>query len=378
MAEKKEEDYTFSWEPVEEVSDFLKAKEEAGTPPAEEKEKEEEEETRTLEEIEAEKVAAAMFSDPNGKDKSQEEEGSGDDPDKDKKSKLETVADITLVESLKERGLIEYELEEGVVMTEELAAEILEDSYDDRVADEVEKQLEGMPEEAKNLNRFLLNGGKIEDYIKGLKDNISVGISKGMDMTDEKNQETMVRNKLKAENFDDDYISSEIEHLKESGRLEKASRIYYDKWEAKFKEEETNLAASQAESVRQAKEAKRKQKQSVTAFINEAKDIQGVKITSADKKLLPDYMTTKIELANGNKMTKMHNDLYAALNDPKKSVILAKMLQSDFDFKSIKQSAVTEETKDLKKKLRRNKTDAPSSTTGAGSRKLTLAERLTQ
>jgi hypothetical protein len=133
-----------------------------------------------------------------------------------------------------------------------------------------------------------------------------------------------------------------------------------------------------ARAKAQAKEDKRAQRQSVTTFINESNDLKGVKITNADKKLLPSYMTEKIELENGQSMTKMHNDLYTALNDPEKSVLLAKMLQSGFDFKSIKENAVTKETKTLKNKLRRNKTDTPSSTTGVGSRKLSLAERLTQ
>jgi len=372
--EEKAEDYTFGWEEVAEVADFLKD-EEAEVTDVEDKENIDDkiENEKSPEDKEAEEVSAKMFAEdvldtPETKDTE----------DKDTPSKLATVADIALVQTLKERGLLDYELEEDAVMTKELAAEILEDSYDDRVSDEVEKMLEGMPEEAKNLNRYLLNGGTVGNYIKGLKSNVVEGVSKGMDMTEVKNQEAVVRNKLSNKGFDADYIAAELEHLKDSGRLEATSGVYFKKWETKFGEEETKLAQSQAKQKEQAKEDRRAQKQSVTSFINEAKDIQGVSITKADKKILPNYMTEKITLESGQTMTQMHNDLYAALNDSKKSVLLAKLLQNGFDFKSIKESAVTDKTKNVKNKLRRNKDNTPSGTTGTGSRKLTLAERLTQ
>ena len=112
--------------------------------------------------------------------------------------------------------------------------------------------------------------------------------------------------------------------------------------------------------------------------MHETDDVNGLKITKADKKVLPDYMSNKIKLESGQEMTQMHNDLVKTLNDPKKSVLLAKLLKTGFDFTSIKENAVSEKTSKVKNKLRRNKTITPSSTTGNGSQTKTLAELLTQ
>ena len=83
-------------------------------------------------------------------------------------------------------------------------------------------------------------------------------------------------------------------------------------------------------------------------------DVQGVKLSSDDKKSLPSYMTDRrVKLSNGQVVTQMQHDLYEVLNDDKKAILMAKLLRAQLDLSSIMAHIKTDVTNSVHRSLRR-------------------------
>ena len=277
---------------------------------------------------------------------------------------------VSTVSFLKEKGLIEFELEEGTELTPELAEEILEDSFDEKIEDRVEELFGKLPQIVKDLNKYAINGGDINQFFNSIAKQKESGITADIDLTQESNQELVIKNQLKSEGYDDEYISSQLEFLKDSNKLDKIAQTHFDKWKTENEKEQTRLLEQQKERVRLEKENRRKLKSKVTSFINETEDLSGIQLSKDDKKILPSYMTDRnVKLQNGSTITPMQRDLYAALQDDSKAVLIAKLLKSDFNFKDIAVNAETKVTKKVKENIRRNKTNTPSKSATGSSQK---------
>ena len=273
---------------------------------------------------------------------------------------------VSTLEYLKEKGLVDFELEKDAELNSELAEEILEDSLDKRIEERVNELFEDLPNEVKELNKFVIDGGNINDFLNAYSKNKDVNT----DLTKEENQELMVKNHLKKEGYDDDYIKSQIEFLKDSNNLEKIANTYLNKYKKeKEKEKETILKEQKNKSILE-KENRRKLKNKVVDYIKDKENINGLTLSKSDKRVLPSYMTDKkIKLKNGETISEMQKDLYMALQDEKKSIIISKLLKNDFNFKEIEINAETKVTKQIKDDIRRNKETTPSKSTNTSYQK---------
>ena len=83
-----------------------------------------------------------------------------------------------------------------------------------------------------------------------------------------------------------------------------------------------------------------------------------------------------VKLENGQEITEMQRDLYGAMQDENKAILIAKLLKSDFDFSSLKNSAATEVTKKAKEELRRNKKSQPPKAGSSMGKRKSLADFL--
>jgi len=138
--------------------------------------------------------------------------------DKTKESK--TVATLN---DLKERGLLDYELEEGEELTDERAQELIDDGYENNLNDKIGKMLEDLPPVTRDLVKYALNGGNESEFLKKLSTNKSVGLSENLDMDNEDNQKLVMSTDLKNQGYDDEYIEAQIDYLKDSGKLKSIS-----------------------------------------------------------------------------------------------------------------------------------------------------------
>lgn len=309
-----------------------------------------------------------------GEEESDEEDEEGDKiegKDKPKKTRASKIKPTSTLNYLKEKGLIDYELEDGQEMTDELAEQILEDDFDTRLDERVQELVDEMPEDAANFFKFIKDGGNTQQYLLKLaQQSVSSRIVEGLDLEQESNQELVIREQMALEGDDQEAIEAQIEFLKESGKLKSFAEGKYKKWDKKNKAEKAALVEQQKKAALKAKESQRKLKKTIADFVKDKASIGSLKLTKKEKKELPGYMTDRnVKLQNGGTATEMQVALHEAMNDEEKAIILAKLLKSDFDFSVLEEDAADKVAKEAKAGVRRNKNSKPSKTGKSGSPK---------
>ena len=292
----------------------------------------------------------------------------GEKKPKAKKERATKVKPSATLEYLKEKGMIDYELEDGQKLTDTLAEEIMEDDFDTRIDNRIAEMAEDMPEVAGNFFKYIKDGGNVNEFLVNLaKQSSSSTITAGIDLTVEANQMAVVKDQLLAEGNDLESVEAQIEFFKSSGKLSSIAASKYKKWEAGDKEARESLGKAQKAKVIAGKENDRKLKKTVTDFIKYKEEISILKLSRKEKKELPSYMTDKsVQLQGGGSITEMQKDLHEALKDDGKAILIAKLLKSDFDFTAMEEQAANKVAKKAKEQLNRNKR-APSKSGETGS-----------
>lgn len=308
----------------------------------------------------------------------EEEDEDGKDKKADKKAgKASSKATL---EFLQEKGFVDFELEEGEELTDELAEEITEDAWEQAIDNKLTDLFDGLPDVVKHIVKYAKDGGDIETFLGTVAKKGSSPMKSDMDMSDEANQELVMRTTLKEEGNDDEYIDMQLEFLKDSGKLEAMSDKKFKAWKANQKNEEAELTQKQAETARLQKEKARQDKLKLTTNINSLDEVSGFKLSKQDKRDLPSYFLDKtVKLESGATMTNYHSDVYEVMSNEIASVQLAKLLKNrnkdgSFNFSKIEKEATTKVTREVKDNIRRNKTNTPSRSVGSGGSQKTLAD----
>lgn len=300
-------------------------------------------------------------------------------PVKDKTGKTEPVeaatsSTVSTLNFLKEKGYLDFELEEGQELTDELAEELMEDKLDESIDARLEELFTGLPQVVKDLVTFTKNGGDYNEFLAAVSKGAG-SISANMDLSVEANQETVVRTILKEDGYDDEYIDTQLEFLKDSGKLATVSKKQYDVWSKNNEDEQNELLQEQQEAMRVAKENERKAKAKLTTTLANMEDVSGLKLSRADKKEMPSYFHDKnIKLQNGSSISSFHKDLYEALANETTALQLGKLLRTrakdgTFDFSKIEANGKTKLTQTVQDNIRRNNSSTPIKSTSSGSRK---------
>lgn len=358
----------FDWENAEASNDFFSEPE---TEVIEKGESEVEVGEETQEEEEENEA-------PANEDNLFGEEDDSDGPEEED-DKQEVGNNISVLNSLKDKGFISFELEEGQELTEELAEELLEDKFEEAIDEGIKEKLTGLPEDAQEVIQFCLQGGTVGEYFKALSEVGSVSLTEDMDLEDESNQETIIRELLAQEDNDSEYIESQIEFLQDSGKMKLFAEKKYNKWLQERKITKQNMLKAQEENARKSKENIRKAKMEVIEELNSSQEIGGLEFTKEDKKVLPSYMNDKtVKLNNGAVISEMQKVLHIDLPKNNKAMIqLAALLRGrnkdgTFNFDKISNKAATKVTQKIKADVRRSKTAIPNS----GTRKYKAEKRL--
>ena len=290
--------------------------------------------------------------------------------DKTKESK--TVATLN---DLKERGLLDYELEEGEELTDERAQELIDDGYENNLNDKIGKMLEDLPPVTRDLVKYALNGGNESEFLKKLSTNKSVGLSEDLDMDNEDNQKLVMSTDLKNQGYDDEYIEAQIDYLKDSGKLKSISTKAFAKvTEAEKAQRTSDVKAAEANKTA-LKEKKRVYRKDLDTYLSSLENVKGINLSKSDQKDLGSYMTDQIVDTGNGRATAFQKGLLDALQDKENSVLLAKLVKSNFDFSSIERNATSKKSKDIKKDVRRTG-EKKTSTSGSSqkSKSKSLAE----
>lgn len=298
------------------------------------------------------------------------EENEGEDPDGEGEDlKVELGSNVSVLNTLKEKGLLDYELEEGEELTEELAEELIEEKFEESVDNKVKELLTELPELAQQLIQFTLKGGNPVEFIHSLTSN-EVSLKPDINLEKEENQILVMKQLLKLEDKDDEEIETEIEFLKDSGKLKTISEKKFNKFKLEAENRQKELLKEQEKTKEEEKKQIKQAKVKISNFLNESQELNGVSFSKEDKKELPSYMNDRtVKLQNGTVITQMQKELFYDLPRNEKALIqLATLLKNrnddgTFNFDSIVKSTKTKVTQEVRQEIRRNKSSIPGSLT---------------
>ena len=143
-------------------------------------------------------------------------------------------------------------------------------------------------ERIEQLDQYVKNGGKFEDFYQTQQRTMSYN---NIDIEDETNQKQVVRDYYKLQGMSDEQINRKIERYEDADMLEDEATDAVNYLKA-YEEQRAQYMAQQQEAQRQAQEQQAIQfAQDLTNGINNLTNIRGISIPKEDKKALYDYIT---------------------------------------------------------------------------------------
>jgi len=284
----------------------------------------------------------------------EDDETSTGDAGKETKQPVTKVGNKQTLEFLKERGLVAYEVAEGVELSEDEAENILEDSWEKAVENEVEATIKDLPQDVKDLIKYASKGGNVGELLSKMITHATSGITKDSDITDETTQVLAITMDLKSQGYDQEYIDSQVEFLKDNGKLGIISEKAYNKIIAKQEADTQGQVAQAAQLKESRKKQAREYKSNITTHIGSLTEIGGLPVSKEDKATLPTYISEPtVELQDGRFVSELQAGLFKVMADKDKIVLLAKLIKSDFDFSSIARKQATTAARTLKQAVDR-------------------------
>lgn len=309
----------------------------------------------------------SLFKDfiPSNENSEDEESAEEDVDDKGKKvdkvddKKVENTTENPVLNFFKKQSsleLTEEEIQELEELDEDDRQAALEDYFERALEERLDTSVKELPDALKNIIRYVSKGGDLNTFLKTLYKGQESGLDENLDLTEEENQESIVRQSLQEEEYDEDYINSQIEFLKDSGKLEVAANKYFNKWKS-------NREKAQREELARVEAAKKAQREAQITFkkdlsnhISTTEDFKGFKLSKREIEEMPEYISSQtVKMNDGRVITPFYRDLFEAMKDKDKLVLLAKLVKTDFDFTPLAKNIDTKRTKALKEDLQRQK-----------------------
>ena len=301
------------------------------------------------------------FETPSNEVEEEEEEDEGtDNPGQERKgpkaSNNGTVNSKSTLAFLTEKGFINFEAEEGKELTEEEAANVLEDSWENSIEEGIEDSIKGLPTELQDLIRVASKNG---DY-KTLMQKMASGSNSGFDVTSDIETEEVqilaLTEDLRNQGYDAEEIETQIEFLKEKDKLSTMGKKAFDKLVAKKEQDRKAYVKQVADQKETVKKNARDYKANLITHISAIDEVKGLTLNKKDKETLPSYISDPtVELQDGRVISELQADLFKVMADKDQIVLLAKVLKSGFDFSSLERKAVSKEARDLKGNIQNQK-----------------------
>ena len=281
------------------------------------------------------------------------------DTDKDKNTGPNSIYN-DVYKDLKESGIFKHvEIEDD----EELDADALYALQQEEYEQEVSARLQtwatnDLDEDARAFIKFKTQGGSTEEFFRSLQKSVEIPTG---DIEEESYQDDIIRYQLREEGWDRDEIEERLSYLTEAGRKQKVA----EKYQEKVKEKETKnkqLLLQQAESNKiNAKKEEDKFRNTINTVLSEKDEINGFKITKEDKTRLLGFLTKKEhKVSDTRSVTGIQKKLADTFQDPEKLVLLAKLLDNDFDMSDFEKSVKTKTTRKVKSNLEQRKSLRPT------------------
>ena len=291
------------------------------------------------------------------------EEGEEDEKSKGGESENSNFyADV--YKDLKETGIFKHvEIEED----EEIDADRLYELQQEEIEAEVGARLQSwatddLDEDAQAFIKFKIQGGNTADFFKVYRESTQITLG---DIESEDYQDELIRYQLQKEGWDKDEIEDRLEYLTESNKKSKFAEKYFTKLEQEIETQKQNLT-KQAEKQKQTTRLQEEEfKNSIKETLDSNTEIKGLKISDKDKGTILNFLTKKDQkIDNNTSITGFQRKLSEVFKDPNKIVLLAKLVNDDFDFSQLEKSSVTKKTKEVKRNIENRQSMRPS---GSGS-----------
>lgn len=142
-------------------------------------------------------------------------------------------------------------------------------------------------ERIQKLDEYVKNGGKFEDFYTAQQSQINY---ENIDIEDETNQKTVIRELLRASGYSDQQIDNKIDRYEANDMLEEEAEDALSRLKV-IKQQETEELQRQQEALRkQQEEQNKKFFNDVSTQIGSLTNIRGIAIPKEDRKALYDYI----------------------------------------------------------------------------------------
>lgn len=139
----------------------------------------------------------------------------------------------------------------------------------------------------KQLDEYVRNGGKFEDFYSKQQEALSLD---GIDIEDEANQKAVIKELLKYSNYTDEQINKKISRYEEADMLYEESEDALERLKSIRAYEAEQAAKEQEAFAKQQEEQSRQFYDSVTKDISSLTNIRGIAVPQEDRKALFDYI----------------------------------------------------------------------------------------
>lgn len=137
------------------------------------------------------------------------------------------------------------------------------------------------------LDQFVKNGGKFEDFYKIQSESLNLD---NIDMEDETNQKAVIKELLKHGNYTDEQINKKISRYEDADMLYEESEDALERLKQIRKDELEEATRQQEEFARQQEEQSKQFLNTVTSDIDSLTNIRGIAVPKEDRKALFDYI----------------------------------------------------------------------------------------
>jgi len=281
-----------------------------------------------------------------------EEEKDGESDENNKSSLKE------FTESLKEFGLFSEDEEIGEDFDQVKLIERIDETIDTKVSEALDSYADDLGNDGKQLIKFLKEGGTISQFLNTYQKEAALPVQS---VDSEEDQEKFLRFYLtNEEGMTAEEAKETVDDLKDLGKLDKNAERYFSLYSRKVEKERQTILERQEEYKRTQEEQSREFKKNVVEVINNTSDLNGFKLNQKNKDSLLNFITRPTVKTESGYVSQLQVKMSEALSDPKKLVIMAKLLQSDFDFSDITktvESKVSNKVKDGLNNMRKTKSN---------------------
>ena len=137
------------------------------------------------------------------------------------------------------------------------------------------------------LDEYVKNGGKFEDFYAAQQGRLSFD---NLDMEDESNQKSVIRELLKHDGYTDEQINKRIARYEDADMLIEESEDALDRLKSIRQKEIEDNAKAQEEYARRQEERSRQFYEDVSGSIKNLTNIRGIAIPKEDRQALFDYI----------------------------------------------------------------------------------------